>query len=206
MIRPILEYGDVVWSVPGQIVDSLEKVQLNAARIVTGATARCPTHGLYNETCWETLADRRDMHRVTLFYKILNGKAPTYLRDLAPVQVHTRTNYNLRNSQNVVTQLTRIACLANSFFPNASHLWNELPQTIRDLPSVESFKRNHSNSLLKPNPLFYYGGRLEACIHARMHIKNSPLKQHLCETLNVINSPLCPCGTDQVESPKHYFF
>ena len=56
--------------------DDLEKVQLNAARIVTGATARCTSQGLYNETKLKTLADRRQFHRLTLFYKMLNGKAP----------------------------------------------------------------------------------------------------------------------------------
>jgi hypothetical protein len=58
-IRPILEYGDIVWDSPGEKLSPLEAVQLNAARIVTGATARCSTQGLYNETSWEPLSHRR---------------------------------------------------------------------------------------------------------------------------------------------------
>jgi hypothetical protein len=39
-IRPLLEYGDIIWDSPGDLLNPLEKIQLNAARIVIGATAR----------------------------------------------------------------------------------------------------------------------------------------------------------------------
>jgi hypothetical protein len=64
----------------------------------------------------------------------------------------------------------------------------------------------HSSKLKKPDPLYYYGGRLEAAIHARLRINNSPLKAHLCINLNVIDNPLCPCGNGQNETSKHFFF
>ena len=206
MVRPILEYGDIVWHNTSQCMNSLEKVQLNAARIVVGATAKCSTQGLYNETKWETLAQRRAFHRMTLFYKIRNGIAPQYLLDMAPGLVQNRTQYRLRNTQNIDIPRTRINAYTNSFFPSAARLWNELCNTLKNLPSVESFKYMHSSKLPKPNPLFYYGGRLEAAIHARLRINNSPLRAHLCNHLNVIDSPLCPCGSGQNETPKHYFF
>jgi hypothetical protein len=206
LIRPILEYGDIIWHNESQIVESLEKIQLNAARIVVGATAKCSTQGLYNETKWETLAKRREFHRLTLFFKIVNGKAPQYLLDLNPGVVQNRTPYRLRNSQSIDIPRTRISSYTNSFFPAAARQWNELAKKIRDLPSVESFKYMHSSKLKKPDPLYYYGGRLEAAIHARLRINNSPLKAHLCINLNVIDSPLCPCGNGQNETSKHFFF
>jgi hypothetical protein len=59
LIRPLLEYGDIVWHSDNDILDSLESVQRNAARVVVGATARCRTRGLYAETAWEPLKERR---------------------------------------------------------------------------------------------------------------------------------------------------
>jgi hypothetical protein len=206
LIRPILEYGDIVWQTQGLVLDPLEKVQLNAARIVTGATARCSSEGLYKETMWEPLNDRRDSHRLVQFYKIINNKAPQYLRNILPNQVGNRTNYMLRNRNEIDTQITRINCLTNSFFPAAVRLWNNLENEIKNLPSVGAFKSRRSRLLPKPNPLVYFGGRLEACIHARLMIRNSPLKEHLCNELHVIDSPLCDCGTGAVETTKHFFF
>jgi hypothetical protein len=207
LIRPILEYGDIIWHSPNELLNSLETVQLNAARIVVGATARCRTQGLYDETAWEPLAKRREHHRLTMMNKIMNGKAPQYLIDLAPEPVHRRTQYQLRNRDNIDVPITRLNILANSFFPSTSRLWNDLDQVAKSRPSVGAFKAHHRSQLPKKNPLYFYGGRLESAIHARMRIGNSPLKADLCNTLHVIDSPLCPsCGTGANETAKHFFF
>jgi hypothetical protein len=136
----------------------------------------------------------------------LLGKAPQYLIDLAPATVDNRTQYQLRNSQHLDVPRTRIAAYTNSFFPSTTRLWNDLSNAVKNLPSIESFKYVHSKTVQKTNPLYYFGGRLEAAIHARLRIKNSPLKSHLYNNLHVIDSPLCPCGKGKNETPKHYFF
>jgi hypothetical protein len=49
-IRPLMEYGDVVWA-GGNIGDleKLESIQIDAARVITGATARCSTSLLFKD-------------------------------------------------------------------------------------------------------------------------------------------------------------
>jgi hypothetical protein len=205
-IRPMLEYGDIIWQSPSLLLDSFERVQLNAARIVTGATARCSSQGLYDETSWEPLSNRREFHRLMLYFKILNNKAPQYLIDLLPNRVNERTNYALRNRNQLDIPVARINILANSFFQAGARLWNDLANDKKALPSVPAFKRAHQSALPKVQPLYYFGGRLEASIHARMRINNSPLKADLCNYLHVIDSPLCPCGSGAVENAKHFFF
>ena len=205
-IRPILEYGDIIWDSPMEVLAPLENVQLNAARIVTGATARCSTNGLYAETAWQPLAKRREMHRLALYYKIVNGNAPKYLIDLLPSTVQDRTTYNLRNRSQRDTQLTRLNCLTYSFFPTTTKLWNDLSNEIKARPSISAFKSVLTKGLPKKNPLYYFGGRLEACIHARLRIENSPLKADLANSLHVIDSPLCPCGSGREENAEHFFF
>ena len=52
-IRPILEYADVVWcNITKYEEDELEKIQLEAARIVTGTTKLVSIENLYKETGW----------------------------------------------------------------------------------------------------------------------------------------------------------
>ena len=50
-IRPILEYGDVVWrNCNQQEKQELEKIQIEAARILTGKTKLVSIQALYDET------------------------------------------------------------------------------------------------------------------------------------------------------------
>ena len=59
-IRPLLEYAYIVWDNFNQTeVYELEKIQHEAARIVTGATELVSINALLSETGWETLASRR---------------------------------------------------------------------------------------------------------------------------------------------------
>jgi hypothetical protein len=205
-IRPLLEYGDVVWDSPGESLLPLERVQMNAARVVVGATARCSSEGLLKETSWEPLAKRREFHKLCLMYKIANGKAPSYLSDLVPNLVQDRVGYNLRNRGNIDVPFARINLYANSFFPSTIKIWNDLPTTKKNLPSIEVFKADKKRSLPKKNPLYYFGGRLEAAIHACMRINNSPLKAHLHNHLHVVENPKCECVIGVDETPKHFFF
>jgi hypothetical protein len=206
-IRPILEYGDIIWDgCSNELSGLLEQVQLNAARIVIGATARCSSEGLYSETAWETLQMRRQFHRLSLMFKIVNDQAPKYLRDTLPQLIQNRTNYRLRNRGDLDPIRARINIYANSFFPRTVNDWNNLDRDRKSLPSIEAFKANYRRRLRKKNPLYYFGGRLESSIQARMRINNSPLKNDLCKGLHVIDSPLCPCGTGDIEDAKHFFF
>jgi hypothetical protein len=53
-IRPILEYADVVWDNKTLfLINKLENVQIEAARIVTGGTRLVSINSLYKETGWK---------------------------------------------------------------------------------------------------------------------------------------------------------
>jgi hypothetical protein len=68
-IRPVLEYASEVWDNCGQInSDRLEKVQLEAARIVTGLLSFASINSIYIETGWEKLKTRREVRKLVLFY------------------------------------------------------------------------------------------------------------------------------------------
>ena len=55
-IRPLLEFADVVWDTCTQYeVNDFEKIQNEAARVVTGATKLASINSLLSETGWETI-------------------------------------------------------------------------------------------------------------------------------------------------------
>jgi hypothetical protein len=62
-IRPQLEYEDVVWdSHTIYLINVLEKVQIEAMRIISGGTKLTSLGELYTETGLIKLKDRRENH------------------------------------------------------------------------------------------------------------------------------------------------
>ena len=159
-IRPLLEYASEVWG-GCSITDSnrIEKVQLHAARIITGLPIFASLNSLYFETGREKLDERRKSKKLALMYKIVNNEAPGYLNDLLPNMVNAASNYNLRNRLNFEIPFVRLCSYENSFFPSTLKLWNELPLNIRNSSSVSQFKANVRSPHLKPPNYLYVGER-----------------------------------------------
>jgi hypothetical protein len=117
-IRPMLEYACELWDgCSQQDSDNLEKLQIEAGRIVTGLPLFASRQSIYSETGWELLSDRRRVRRLSLFYSIHNKSAPDYLCDLIPLPVGSVSQYNLRNSNNYVLPNCRLEITKKSFFP-----------------------------------------------------------------------------------------
>ena len=109
-IRPILEYADIVWDNCTQYeIYALEKIQIEAARIVTGTTKLVSLHKFYQETGWETLEERRKKHKLCLFYKMSNNLSPNYLSSLVPLL------YEMRLTSGI--QWPEPSCTINLFYP-----------------------------------------------------------------------------------------
>jgi hypothetical protein len=47
--------------------------KIKAGRIITGLRCNSSRQKVYHELGWETLENRRNKHKLILFYKILNG-------------------------------------------------------------------------------------------------------------------------------------
>ena len=204
-IRPVLEYGDIIFdNCPSYFSEKLEKINIEAARIVTGATKLVSINTLYNECGWETLEKRREKHKLIQFYKMKNGLTPEYLNDLLPPLHRDQHTYNTRNSKNLVSIQCRTTYHFNSFIPSTIRIWNNLPTNIKESNSIHSFKQALSSLNIENNvPPYYYntGSRRGQILHARLRMRCSSLKQHLY-LRNIEPSPLCTCG--KVESCFHF--
>ncbi|XP_053398040.1 transient receptor potential cation channel subfamily A member 1 homolog [Mercenaria mercenaria] len=160
-IRPILEYGDVLFDNCTQNEkQELEKIQHEAARIVTGTTKLVSIDKLLSEVGWETLANRRKKHKLVLFYKMKNNLTPSYLSDLVPSNVGRDHRYPLRNAENSQTMSTHTAFYYNSFLPSVIRDFNALPDEIRNACSLASFKRMLNNDIPTAPKYFLTGDGL----------------------------------------------
>ena len=148
-IRPILEYGDTVLDNMYEYhKEELDKIQNEAARIVTGCTKLVSLSDLSRESGWETLRERRNKHKLILFFKMVNGLVPNYLCSVVPSTVGSNTTYNLRNSNDLANIVCRTSLYRNSFLPSAVNAWNSLLQATRESDSLSSFKRFLVNFIL----------------------------------------------------------
>ena len=169
-IRPFLEYADVGWDNCTQYeVNDLEKIQNEAARIVTGATKLVSINSLFSETGWETLSSRRKKHKLQLLYKMQNDLSPNYLSPLVPPIVGSTSTYLLRNSENLQTIRT------NSQL-SVIRDWNELPEEIHSAPSLSAFKHKLNRNIRMPPKFYFTGKRLGQIYHARLRTNCSSLR------------------------------
>ena len=78
-VRPFLDYGDVIYhNQRDDLMDLIERIQYKASLIVTGCWQWTSRVKLYDELGWESLSARRMVCRLTTFYKITTGLAPSY--------------------------------------------------------------------------------------------------------------------------------
>ena len=85
-MRPILEYGSIVWDGCNQYEkDMLDKLQLEAARVVTGLTRSVSINSLLKEIGWVSLEDRRKIQKLVTIYKSKMGQLPDYLNVLIQI-------------------------------------------------------------------------------------------------------------------------
>ena len=119
--------------------DNIEKLQIEAARIITGTNRYSSKELLYRDTGWLQLSTRCSIHRLNLCHRIVNGTCPRYLRTkLNEYQTHT-TPYETRGQNNLYIPHCRTETLRNSFFPFTMKLWNALDESLKLSPSHEIF-------------------------------------------------------------------
>ena len=89
---------------------------------------------------WKTLGDRRKIYRLILLYKSVHN--------IVAINIDVRyTNHEKRDITTRKTSSTSFAhptarnnCYRYSFSPRTVAEWNRLPATIREAPSVDTFK------------------------------------------------------------------
>ena len=152
---------------------------------------------------WESLKKRRNKHKLVIFYKILHGIAPSYLLDIVPPLIQDSTTYNFRNAGNIQNYRVHTNLFSNSFFPSTVRAWNDLPNDIKDAPSVGSFKYKINKNLKSPPKFYNAGTRKGQILQARLRMECSSLNSDL-HRKNIVPNPFCRCGV--FLSRNHFFF
>ena len=203
-VRPHLDYGDVMsHDQRSDLMNLIEQVQYKAALIVSWCWQGNSREKLYEELGWEALSERGWHRRLTMFYKIVNVLAPSYLFDHIPKQ--TTPNVSLRRN---ITRppFSRKQRYDNSFFPFCINSWNTSDNSIKSLPSLQEFKRiNSINSFaLKATPsIATLRDKFGRKLLTKIKVTFSDLRDHRYNHNFNCRNPTCSCGLEG-ETSVHY--
>ena len=117
-----------------------------------------------------------------------------------------RTSYHLRNIHQIDSIACRTELFAKSFIPSAVSLWNELPEEVKSLQSLSSFKSYILRSFAVPvvPKYFFVGQRKLSIIHTRIRNKCIDLNYNFFSN-HLRPDCACSCGYP-IADVEHYVF
>ena len=206
-LLPVLEYASIVWDgCAAHNSDILDKIQNEAARIVTGLTRSVSLNKLYKECGWLSLAERRRQQKLSFMFKAHSDLLPTYISDLMPPLVRNVSNYPLRNMNNYSVPFARTEIFKKSCIPSAITLWNSADNSLKDPNTLHSIKYQMKKpfAINYKVPSYYASGnRRLSVLHARIRNNCSNLNLDLFNNF-LRPDPTCSCQVEP-ENAEHYF-
>lgn len=133
-----------------------------------------------------------------------NKITPDFLNQLLPPSVGENNRYALRNNNDYRIPSFRLSLTNSSFLPSSLQSWNALDNSVRSLPSLNSFKTSLMSNIQPPLPTYFKSGdRKLNIVHTKLRHRCSSLNYDLYRA-NLVNSAACNCG-NPCENVFHYF-
>ena len=126
---------------PNSVIQSLQKIQNVAARLVLLAPRHHHSTPLLEKLHWLPISERTKYKVACMCFSAINGSCPAYLSQLVHVYTPSCT---LRSSS--VTRMLKIQQYKRktqgfrTFSCFGPHIWNSLPQDLRHCSTFSSFK------------------------------------------------------------------
>ena len=141
LVTSQLDYCNALLSgLRGKDLQLLQKVQNRAARLVTLTAPRTPATPIRMELHWLPVESRISFKILVYVYKAVNGLAPGYIQELLTPRTRNSRLRQLHDELQLATPIAAKVVGHQAFSIAAPRLWNELPLSIRKLPSVTAFR------------------------------------------------------------------
>ena len=100
-VQPFFDYCDIIYDehITASDCMRLERAQNRAARLITGTPLRTSTDGRRRELGWTSLTDRRKMHRLQFYHRLLfDPRIPAFMKSTLPSERRHNVQRILRNA------------------------------------------------------------------------------------------------------------
>ena len=136
--------NSTLWGINAYQIDRLQKLQNTAARIVCRTNIRDHITPILNDLHWLPVRKRIDHKILSITYSCVYGTAPEYLIETIPKQQPTRalrSTSQLRIRLPSVDSTNRVRFGGRSFCNAAPKLWNDLPASLKQSKTIQSFRK-----------------------------------------------------------------
>lgn len=139
LVFPLIDYCCLVYDgLSAELSLKLQRLVNLGIRYIFGARRDEHVTPYRLELGWLTCEERRKYFLANLTYKILSLGSPDYLAELFVANMGSRPVRG--HVVPLIIPRFGTKSLKKSFYISAAYLWNSLPSSIRDLPSLPSFK------------------------------------------------------------------
>ena len=141
--------NSLLYGLPAYQLAKLQVLQNTAARVVSLTKKYDHITPVLESLHWLPVKFRIVFKVLLLVYKALNGMAPPYLSDMLCYRSYSRS---LRSASQklLVVHRTNMKTYGDRAFSIAGpKLWNQLPLSIRELSSIDSFKKSLKTYLFR---------------------------------------------------------
>lgn len=141
LVMPTLEYCCTVWG--GRFAshdNTLNKCLKRAARMILKCTTLTPSADMFARLNWVSFPERVKSKKAILVFKCLNKLTPLYMTNLFAPNGHIRETRQSTNKA-LKVPLAKKECYVKSFAASGVNIWNNLPEQLRTVDSLDTFKK-----------------------------------------------------------------
>ena len=143
LILSRLDYcNGLLSSIPNTQLLRLQRLQNWAARLVFQVRRDTPPDPLLYTLHWLPVKQRIIFKLLLYVYKSLNNHAPKYLSDCLKIYVPGRQTRSSADPLKLTYPTKRKLTGDRTFTVSSSIEWNKLPLTLRNSPTIETFKKS----------------------------------------------------------------
>ncbi len=122
------------------LINKLQMVQNAAARVLTRTRKYDHISPVMSTLHWLPIKHYIDLKILLITYKALNGLAPQYLSELLSHYCPSRPLRSQNSGHVIIPRILKSTAGGRSFFYLVHKLWNNLPNTVREVDTLCQFK------------------------------------------------------------------